>query len=188
VHWVCTARFWNWEGYRGGFCGKLLEPFPMSDRANASRLQDGPTAGQGRASQRGGGEGEIAAGERSETIQEQQLCRHQGQGRRRARRCSRHSSRGSSAARREEHVEAGCPPAAHGGPWWSRCPPVAYGGPTLEQEDVPKRVCDPMGSLAAGSWQDLQTHGDRSPRWSRFAGRACDPMEDRRWSSLFLKY
>ena len=29
--------------------------------------------------------------------------------------------------------------------------------------------------------------GERSPRWSRFAGRACDPMGDPRWSSLFLK-
>jgi len=27
----------------------------------------------------------------------------------------------------------------------------------------------------------------RSPRWSRFAGRACDPVGDPHWSSLFLK-
>ena len=39
----------------------------------------------------------------------------------------------------------------------------------------------------AGSCQDLWPHGERSPRWSRFAGRACDPAEDPRWSSLFLK-
>jgi len=39
----------------------------------------------------------------------------------------------------------------------------------------------------AGSWQDLWIHGERSPHWSRFAGRTCDPMEDPRWSSLFLK-
>ena len=26
-----------------------------------------------------------------------------------------------------------------------------------------------------------------SPRWSRFAGRACDPTGDPRWSSLLLK-
>jgi len=31
----------------GGFCEKLLEASPVSDRANASQLQDGPTAGQG---------------------------------------------------------------------------------------------------------------------------------------------
>jgi len=40
---------------------------------------------------------------------------------------------------------------------------------------------------AAGSCQDLRTRGERSPRQSRFAGRACDPMGDPRWSSLFLK-
>jgi len=37
--------------YRGGFCEKLLEASPMSDAASASRLQDGPTAGQGQAHQ-----------------------------------------------------------------------------------------------------------------------------------------
>ena len=40
---------------------------------------------------------------------------------------------------------------------------------------------------AAGSWQDLRPHADRSPGWSRFAGRTCDPMGDPRWSSLVLK-
>ena len=39
----------------------------------------------------------------------------------------------------------------------------------------------------AGSWQDLRTHGERSPGWSRFAGRTCDPVGDPHWSSLFLK-
>ena len=34
-------------GYRCGFCEKLLEASPVSDRANASLLQDGPAAGQG---------------------------------------------------------------------------------------------------------------------------------------------
>ncbi|KAK4818051.1 LOW QUALITY PROTEIN: hypothetical protein QYF61_004578 [Mycteria americana] len=29
----------------------------------------------------------------------------------------------------------------------------------------------------AGSWQDLWTHAERSPCWSRFAGRTCDPVE-----------
>jgi len=36
---------------RGGFCEKLLEASPMSDRANASQHEDGPTAGQGQANQ-----------------------------------------------------------------------------------------------------------------------------------------
>jgi len=39
----------------------------------------------------------------------------------------------------------------------------------------------------AGSWQALQTHGERSPRRSRIAGRACDSVGDPRWSSLFLR-
>jgi len=45
----------------------------------------------------------------------------------------------------------------------------------------------PWGACAgAGFWQDLWPHGERSPRRSRFAGRACDPTGDPRWSSLFL--
>ena len=32
-----------------------------------------------------------------------------------------------------------------------------------------------------------RTCGERSPRWSRFAGRTCDPVGDPRWSSLLLK-
>jgi len=32
-----------------------------------------------------------------------------------------------------------------------------------------------------------RTCGERSPRQSRFAGRACDPVGDSHWSSLFLK-
>ena len=36
-------------GYRGGFCEKLPEASPISDGANASRLQVRPTAGQGQA-------------------------------------------------------------------------------------------------------------------------------------------
>jgi len=39
----------------------------------------------------------------------------------------------------------------------------------------------------AGFWQELWPRGERGPHWSRFAGRACDPVEDPRWSSLFLK-
>lgn len=48
---------------------------------------------------------------------------------------------------------------------------------TLEQLDAQRRLCPcvPMGSPCWSSWQDLQTHGKRSPCWSRFAGRTCDP-------------
>jgi len=34
--------FGSQGGYRGGFCEKLPEASPMSNRANASRLQDRP--------------------------------------------------------------------------------------------------------------------------------------------------
>jgi len=47
---------------------------------------------------------------------------------------------------------------------------------------TPWRSC-----TGGGSWQDLWTRGERSPHWSRFAGRACDPIGDPHWSSLFLK-
>jgi len=39
----------------------------------------------------------------------------------------------------------------------------------------------------AGSWQDLWTRGERNLCWSRFSGRSYDPVEDSRWSILFLK-
>ncbi|KAK4811365.1 hypothetical protein QYF61_027594 [Mycteria americana] len=64
--------------------------------------------------------------------------------------------------------------------------------PTPEQVDVPKGGCDQVESpcwalLPAVSWQDLCTYGERSPHWSRFAGRTCEPVGDPHWSSLFLK-
>lgn len=51
VYWVCVDRFWYLGGYRGGFCEKLLKASIVSDEANASKLQDRPTAGQGQAHQ-----------------------------------------------------------------------------------------------------------------------------------------
>ncbi|GAB0195077.1 zinc finger and BTB domain-containing protein 5 [Grus japonensis] len=60
--------------------------------------------------------------------------------------------------------------------------------PTPEQVETPEGGCDPVGNLhwsrllagAMASWRE-ESH------WSRFAGSTCDPMEDPRWSSLFLK-
>jgi len=38
---------------------------------------------------------------------------------------------------KKDHGEAGCPPAVHGGPQWSRHPPVACGTDLmLEQVDA----------------------------------------------------
>jgi len=61
---------------------------------------------------------------------------------RRGRRCSRCQSREPSLATcDEDHGEAGCSPAIHGGPWWSRYPPAARGrDPTLEQVDARRRL------------------------------------------------
>lgn len=51
----CIGFVWqglgNREGYRRGAFKKLLEAFPMSDKANANQLQVGPTADQGWAHQ-----------------------------------------------------------------------------------------------------------------------------------------
>jgi len=45
---VCVARLSYWGGgYRGHYFEQLLEASPVSDRANASRRQDRPAAGQG---------------------------------------------------------------------------------------------------------------------------------------------
>jgi len=88
----------------------------------------------------------------------------------------------------EDHGEAGCPPEAHGGAWWSRSPPVARGRDPTRAGGCLKEAVTPWGARnGAGSCQDLRTRGERSPCRSRFAGRACDPAGDPRWSSLFLK-
>jgi len=51
-----------------------------------------------------------------------------------------------------------------------------------------KEAVTPWSARAgAGFCPDLQTCGERSPHRSRFADRACDPVGDPHWSSLFLK-
>ena len=96
------------------------------------------------------------------------------------RRCSRHWSRGSSAAHGVDHGGAGCVPAAHGGPWWSGSPPAACGGPRAGVGGCPKEAVTLWEAHAgAGFCQDLWTHGERSPCQSRFAGRTCDPTVGR---------
>jgi len=58
---------------------------------------------------------------------------------------------------------------------------------TSEQGDAQEAVNPWRAHAGAGFCQDLWTRGERSPSWSRFAGRVCDPVRDPRWSSLFLK-
>jgi len=104
-------------------------------------------------------------------------------------------------------------PARTCGPWrkrsphWSRfagrtCDPMGdphrsslflkdctpWEGPHARAAGCLKEVVNTWGARAGASFcQDLWTHEDRSPHWSRFTGRACDPVGDPRWSSLFLK-
>ena len=104
------------------------------------------------------------------------------------RRCSRCRSRDSPAARGEDHGEADCPPAAQGAPRGSRSLPAAQGGPHAGAGGCPKEAVTLWEARAgAASWQELRPHGERSPRWSRFSGRTCDPVGDPRWSSVCLK-
>jgi len=51
---------------------------------------------------------------------------------------------------------------------------------------MPKGVRDAMES-SHWNQQDLWTQEERSPCWSRFAGRTCDPVGDPHWSRLLLK-
>jgi len=100
--------------------------------------------------------------------------------------CSRCRSRDSSlAVRDEDHVEADCFPAAHGGPWWSRYPPAACGRPHTRTggclkeavtpwgaalEQAPARTCRPVERRShpeAGLLVGLVTP------WGTHAGAAC---------------
>ncbi|CAM9880338.1 unnamed protein product, partial [Bubo scandiacus] len=75
---------------------------------------------------------------------------------RRERRCSRHQSRDSPAAHGADPGEAGCAPAAHGGPRWSRSPSAARGGPHTGAGGCLKEAVTLWEVHAgAGSWQDL---------------------------------
>ena len=138
-------------------------------------------------------------------MSEQQLCRHQGQWRRRGRRCSRCQSRDSPAARGEDHGEAGCPPApmdicqsrylpaARGGPhtWahgrtWGR--PWPRGKPALEQ--APGRTCGPAerrahagAGLLAGLVTPWGTHAGAVCSW-RTAPRGWDPLWSGSWRTV----
>ena len=121
------------------------------------------------------------------------------------RRCSRHWSRKSSlATHAEDHGEAGCPSAVHGGPQWSRLTPAAHGrDPTPEEVDAWRRLWHQWEVYArSGSCQDLWTHGERQAhagagllaelvtQWGTHAGTACSwrtaPCgKDSCWSSLW---
>ena len=93
---------------------------------------------------------------------EKPLCRHQAQWRRRGRRWSRRWSRDSPAVNGEDHGEAGCAPAAHGGPRWNRYSFAAYGGPHARAGGCRKAAVTPWRlHSGVGSWQDLWPCGER---------------------------
>jgi len=94
------------------------------------------------------------------------------------RRWSRCQRRGSPAARGADHGEAGCAPAAHGGPQGSRDPPAARGGPHARAWGCPEeavtlwswfagRTYGPVGTHAVpeGLHPMERTHG-KDPHWS----------------------
>ncbi|GAB0180379.1 zinc finger and BTB domain-containing protein 5 [Grus japonensis] len=58
-------------------------------------------------------------------------------------------------------------------------PSAAHGGPHAGASGCLKEAVTPWEAQAgASSWQDLWSRGERSPHWSRFAGRTCDPVGD----------
>jgi len=137
-------------------------------------------------------------------MREKQLCRHQGQWGRRGRRCSRHWSRDSLAARGEDHGEAGFPPCS---PLRSMMEQISmcslWKTPHRSRWVHPKEAVTLWrASTGAGSWLDLRPHGDRGPHtrthllaglvtsWSIHAGALCcwwtAPYgKDPRWSNLW---
>jgi len=66
----------------------------------------------------------------------------------------------SAAACDEDQGQPGCPPAAHGGPRWSRYLPAAHGGPHTRAGGCLKKAVTLWGACTgAGSWLNLWTHG-----------------------------
>lgn len=58
---------------------------------------------------------------------------------------------------------------------------VLHGG----ARGCPKEAVTQWGAhIVAGSWQDLWTRGERSPRWSRIAGRAGDAAGNPCWTRV----
>ena len=105
---------------------------------------------------------------------EKQLCRHQRQWNRR-----RGGAPGAGAEiplQYADHGEAGHPPAAHGGPWWSRSPPAACAGLHTRADEYLKEVVTPWRAHAgAGLLQDLWPH--RVPTLEQPVPEGLHPVE-----------
>lgn len=92
---------------------------------------------------------------------DKQLCRHQGQWKKMGKRCSRQQRGDSPAAFRGSHGEAAVPlhvMEVHG----SRDPTAACGRRQARKGDVQRKLYVWI-PIKSGSWQDLWTHGERSP-------------------------
>lgn len=145
---LCTGFAWpgfgeGGAGYRSGFCERLLEALPVSDRANASWLQDRPITGQGWVHQ-GPWNNLSKKGDKAVALWEKQLWR-QGQWRKRGRGCSTCQSWEFPAA----------------SPWrWSSCAPAALlrlcAGRSPHWSRFACRIRDPMGGTHAGAGEKCE--------------------------------
>lgn len=90
----------------------------------------------------------------------------------RGKRCSRHWSRDPPLVCGEDHGEAGCVLASS---QRLLIPHAVSEGPQTRAGGCPKNDVTPWEAHAAGagSWQDMCTHGDKSPCW---AGLMAGPM------------
>ncbi|GAB0185918.1 zinc finger and BTB domain-containing protein 5 [Grus japonensis] len=63
---------------------------------------------------------------------------------------------------------------------WEQISTCTHAGPHARADGCPKEsvILSEAWGAGTGSWQDLWPHGERSPHWSRFAGRTCDPVGD----------
>jgi len=187
-------------GYRGGFCEKLREASPVSDKpVSAGSKTDLPVA-KAKPISEGGSTSVITYLRRG-----RKNC-----GKMAVKRAVRQFERNNSAGTKvsEEGGGGGAPVAG------AETFPLQPVEQTMVRQAVPlqpmevhsganihpckephagaggclKEAVTPWGAhTGAGPWQDLRTRGERSPRRSRFAGRACAPVGDPCWRSVFLR-
>lgn len=79
----------------------------------------------------------------------------------------------------------GCP-AAHRGSWCSKYSPAAHEEPPSGGGRSPNEAVALRETCTAAVFWQLQNHGERSPHWSRFVDRTCDPVRDPHGSHVYL--
>lgn len=168
---VPLQSFGSWVNCRGGFSETMPEGSPVSDRANATWLQDRSATEDllwwwqwfwDNVFQKGQNLLGNSMWESTVRICERGRCEYMKnvkEGRLRA---------------PEQRLPCSpwWAPALHGGPWWSRYLEDAV----PEQVGYPKEAMTPWDDHAgAGSWQNLWAHREKSPWPSQYSGRTCDP-------------